>query len=176
MFSLRPCHASALPTSTNRAGPRAKQRAVAGTLHPGRFSLVYQFSPRPDSLGNSSWIQFHLWPLSQQLGPQLHKRPSFTLNVRTPSSPDPYYHMNAPQNGTGSQRETQEKTSPGKTSLFFFFELPKVIFYLSPLCVFSFLWHVNTRAEWYFSASLFFFEWKDREISPLSFWWLFVFL
>lgn len=87
------------PTPSNTV---AKKRAVAYTLHRGQSSLA-QSSPRPDSLGNFIWIQFHLWPPSRQLEPRLHKRPSFTLNVRTPSSPDPYYHMNGAENGTGSK-------------------------------------------------------------------------
>lgn len=96
---------------------------MACTLHQGQSSLV-QSSPRPDSLGNFSWIQFHLWPLSRQLEPWLHKRPSFTLNVRTSSSPDPYYHMNGPENGTGSKERQRSEWVQAKWLIFRALGLP----------------------------------------------------
>lgn len=78
------------------------------------LELEAQDGLRPDSLGNFSWIQFHLWPPSRQLEPRRHKGLSFTLNVRTPSSPDPYYHNNWPENGSGSgERERASELQLG---------------------------------------------------------------
>lgn len=57
-------------------------------------SSTAQATPGTESLVNVSSIHFNLWPFSCQLEPRTHKGPSFTLNVRTSSSPDPYYHIN----------------------------------------------------------------------------------
>lgn len=43
----------------------------------------------------------------------------------------------------GRHRRKRVQVKP----LIFFFELLKVTFYLSPLCIFNFLWHVNTCVE-----------------------------